>query len=195
MVSAVDHNDVPTRDGTYEIVIGTTTLKGVAKLNQINSVSISKYLINGNNTVKLYTYMDIGGSAPQIRGTSVTITVEKVVIDNWDNKETELLYTDTGLDLKWKISGKSFKKTTYLKIDNSEIHNCGTSTSNTFQETHINLSHLSHGAHTFELYAGVEIEGKDELEYCPSIKKVFFVKDRNISDPMVAVQLFDIDFK
>jgi hypothetical protein len=31
--------------------------------------------------------------------------------------------------LKWSVSGASLQKTTYLKIDNSELVNCGTSTS------------------------------------------------------------------
>ncbi len=181
-------------NGSYSVEINgkKDVIKGTCKQG-LNSIEVGSYLGLGENKVRIYVSMDIGGSSFTTQSKLWTITTTQIEL-NWEyNKETDVNYTDTPFDLKWSVSGYQIEKTTHIIIDDYFLLPEQVSTSTAEQSISIAPDdwNLTHGAHKIEIYVTANVGGTN-VRTNPIIKSLIFAERTN-ENPIINCNFFDTE--
>lgn len=184
-VTATDSSGESTGDGTYELYVNDfKKASGIARQGIINYVSVGEYLNLGENSIKIYAYMDTGGSSSTRLQKTWKITTTQLTL-NWDYKETTVNSVENDLTLKWTITGGTgFKKSTRILID--DYYEITTEEQKiVIPRAQLKNYNLVHGAHKVEMQ--VIPEG---LPPTPSIIKNIIMYEPNNTLPIISCGLF-----
>lgn len=148
-------NDIPTGSGTCKIIVnGATKTTFSVENGSANEVNVKDLLVAGTNTVKV-TCIDIYGNSRSLTYT-ITVTDLRIASDFNDS----IVYNG-GFEFRYTSYGVGVSKTIHFLLDEAPYKTVVTTLSG--RESSIELSAMSHGIHTFEVYSTATIGGQ-ELE-------------------------------
>ena len=191
-VTAVDAAGDMTGNGTYSVEVNGVkdVLKGICRQGK-NSVEIGSKLSLGDNTVRIYVTMDIGGSGLVTQSKSWQIKTTQIEM-TWDYDQTQINNLDEDFTLRFKVSGYNIQKTVKVIIDDyiELFPNNFTQTSEqafTFSPSDLGLGH---GAHKVQLIASA-IVGDVVINDIPIITKNIIFVDSDNSTAIISCCFFE----
>ena len=198
-VTAKDSAGEMTGNGTYVVKVnnkekarGDVINNNPDNPSDYNEIDVGPYLGSGENDVRIYVYMDTGGSSFTEASKLWKITTTSISF-KWDYSFNDVNYTDEQFKLDWVISGGAgIEKTTHVLINNQEFEELKDVTSGTGSRSvwidPVKYS-LGHGTHRIELYVTAEV-GISSLRTPSQIKNVIFA-ERNNSNYIINYDFYE----
>ena len=191
---AIDFEGNSTGNGSYTLSVG-----GIPKENGVvtqgdNYIPIDKYLLLGENKIRIVVYMDVGGADLVSKSLSYTITTTEMSL-TWDYNTTQINKTTESFDLIYEVSGIDIAKNVNLIIDDLYSIPLAENLLSTNEQTYtfstqdlLNYN-LTHGAHKFMLQAYTVLNGSNNYTD-PIINSVIFAEPEN-NTPIISCGLFN----
>ena len=187
-VTAKDSAGEMTGGGTYVLKVnnkekarGDIINNDPSNPSDYNEIDVGPYLGSGENDVRIYVYMDTGGSSFVEASKLWKITTTSISF-KWNYDFSRVNSTEEQFELAWTISGGAgIDKTTHIFINNQEIEELKDVTSGTGSRSKwINPAKygLGHGTHRIELYITAEV-GISSLKTPSQVKNVIFADPDN----------------
>ena len=192
-VNAVDAEGVPTGNGTYSVEINgkKDVIKGICQQGE-NYVDINpSMMILGDNKVRIYVSMDVGGSGFVTQSKLWSITTTEINL-SWNYDETTINNLNNNFKFEYTVSGYNVEKTIHIIIDDYIDLPKKTFTETTQQTYEINPLDYginTHGAHKVEMYVTTTV-GVDFIRVPSIIKNVIFIDDESAL-PIISCNFFD----
>jgi hypothetical protein len=125
-----------------------------------NEIDVGPYLGTGENDVRIYVYMDTGGSSFTEASKLWKVTTTSISF-KWNYNFNQINSTEEQFELEWIISGGAgIEKTTHIFINNQEIDELKDVTTGTGSRSKwVDPSKygLGHGTHRIELYITADV--------------------------------------
>ena len=187
-VTAKDSAGEMTGGGTYILKVnnkekarGDIINNDPSNPNDYNEIDVGPYLGPGENDVRIYVYMDTGGSS-FTEATKLWKVTTTSISFKWNYDFSKVNSTEEQFELAWTISGGAgIDNTTHIFINNQEIEELKDVTSGTGSRSKwIEPAKygLGHGTHRIELYITAEV-GISSLRTPSQIKNVIFADPDN----------------
>lgn len=194
-IDAYDSDGERTGNGTYTVTINgkANVLSGTVYNGKVTSMNIGPYLSTGENKIRVFYTMDIGGSSLFTESRSWVINTTQVEL-KWEYDETRLNSTNSVFELEWEVTGVGITKTTHIVIDDTWTLPLISQKNNDFYYTINNLMdyNLIHGVHKFEMWASFKVNPEDIDEIStPKITKnvIFYTVGNDI--PIISCSFFE----
>ena len=194
-IDAYDSDNERTGNGTYTVTINSkpNVISGTVYNGKVTNINIGPYLNSGDNTVRVFYTVDIGGSSLFTESRSWQIKATQVEL-KWDYDLAKMNSTNSVFELVWEVSGVGITKTTHITIDDTWDLPLISQKSNDFSYVINNLMDygLTHGVHKFTMWASFKVnpDDEDELE-TPKITKniIFYTPGNDI--PIISCNFFN----
>ena len=189
--TAIDKDGESTGSAPGYVTINNTKVLEFTAIQGLNTLDIGPYLnLGDSNIVFIFVNANVGGFETTLISKKWTVKTVSVQL-TWNYDETTANYVDRSLMLSWDVSG-NIEKTTNIIIDDFHHLTIGPSLKTngwgkTFSSEEFEEYRLNHGAHKFEMYITLNIDGQE-------IRTESIFKDIIIIDPDVTTPIISCNF-